>query len=384
MGAGGWRVVVVVLLGVAGCGHVVWSSTGGDLSEEAWRQSVRMRGGVLGGTIYIHTPKMRHIRTEGVGTVLVGVGKWGSGAWSRYWRTPWVGLTLVGTTFGNAEVLGYAVGLAPSIALSVVRRRGWFVEFFAMSGVAFLTRTYWESNLNTAIATKVNNVSGAGWIVGYRWLGLALLGVHYSNGRFRMPNLGINTVVGGVVLRWRWWEGWHVPVSDFQPGELPRRSLWVEGSVNWTAPDRIDPVHYVVYTWGGGVGWRLTSWIQMHSSLLVEYNQMVRKDGREVPSSVWRAVFVGVEGGPEFVFHRVGVTFFFGTYLYQPVKKLFWIYNRTRFRIYCGRGWRWGVFVQLKSHWAVADFVGGGLFFQRVWIAGRKASLTHHRERDGR
>ena len=94
-----------------------------------------------------------------------------------------------------------------------------------MSGVAFLTRTYWESNLNTAIATKVNNVSGAGWIVGYRWLGLSIVGVHYSNGRFRMPNLGINTVVGGLVVRWMWqWDRWRVPVSGFQPVGLPKRS----------------------------------------------------------------------------------------------------------------------------------------------------------------
>lgn len=118
--------------------------------------------------------------------------------WHHAYRLPVVGIAFNITDFGNPTNMGYAFGIVPYVKLHLIKQKHFEFNARLGSGLAFLTKSFdrFINNKNSAIAHPLNaDVSinfEPEWKTKYFDLGLGLAFTHYSNGKYKTPNMGFN------------------------------------------------------------------------------------------------------------------------------------------------------------------------------------------------
>ena len=123
---------------------------------------------------------------------------------SRFWHIlhgyPRIGMATMFKSFGRDSILGWAFGLYPQLDIPIKKGDKLNLYVRAGFGLAYLNKPWSrESNpQNTAIGSYINNITTAGVIAEYalspHWqLRAGAHLTHTSNGRTRIPNLGLNT-----------------------------------------------------------------------------------------------------------------------------------------------------------------------------------------------
>lgn len=119
--------------------------------------------------------------------------------WHRIYNRPIWGVRLYYSYLGNPNILGAAYGILPYAELPIIRKKYWEINFRGTAGLGYITNPFnLETNtINRTIGSHFNgniSVHSSLNIFLSKNLELNLVGglTHFSNGNFRMPNLGIN------------------------------------------------------------------------------------------------------------------------------------------------------------------------------------------------
>lgn len=171
-------------------------------SQNSWRAGTWVEADVFYGQLVRHSPKMEFdipYSARGVGLSIMKQSR-GQDYWSAAHGAPRFGVQVFWRNFGNDELLGRTIGFYPQGDFFLHRSKRWEMYCRAGFGLTFNNRPYnrLENPENNAIGSMANNATAVGLGVGIRltpqWL-LRLEGnaTHVSNGRFSLPNLGLNT-----------------------------------------------------------------------------------------------------------------------------------------------------------------------------------------------
>jgi hypothetical protein len=118
--------------------------------------------------------------------------------WHQLYRNPTVGLAAHLTDFGNRAQMGYAITIFPYVKFHLIKKELFYLNLRTGAGLAYLTKSFdrIENNKNSAIASHWNATLDLALEPEFHFqkfdLGLGLSFIHFSNGAWKMPNLGFN------------------------------------------------------------------------------------------------------------------------------------------------------------------------------------------------
>lgn len=131
----------------------------------------------------------------------------GSKDWHHYWGMPEIDYSLMAVAFGDNQVLGHAVALTTGIQYDIVNKNKFSWTLGGRSGIAYLTKVYnrIDNTDNNAISSHINNAtnlhSTLTWKLTNNWsMSQDLDLLHFSNGRTKSPNSGINVWAASVSI----------------------------------------------------------------------------------------------------------------------------------------------------------------------------------------
>lgn len=273
---------------------------------------------------------------------------------------------------GNPDALGQLWGLTGSLDRPLWRRPRGGLRVAFHTGLARLTRPYHRIHhpANTALAARWVNLTLVK-LYAYRKLGAvqAQAGVafwHYSSAKARVPNLGINLVMGYLALR---------PATELTPparveaSPLPRWQGGLRLGAGRTSRKVAGGPQYWVAaaTLWGSYRWRprlrvmLGSKVFFEESLVAFFRDQDFGLAQPARSAVGVIAFTGVE----LLIGRLGVRAWLGPYLRQPVLMPYRLYTELGLHYYLrhDRSARCQPFlgVGVHAHAGEADFGEWGL-----------------------
>ena len=134
----------------------------------------------------------------------------GKAMWAKQHKLPRAGLGFIYLNYGAPDTLGKAIGFYPQIDTWLLRTPRFTLYTRMTFGVAYLTKRYDRitNPRNTAIGSHINNYTTIGLSAEYQLTNhLALRAAahfaHSSNGKLRVPNLGLNTGFLNLGLNYR-------------------------------------------------------------------------------------------------------------------------------------------------------------------------------------
>lgn len=216
------------------------------------------------GTVVQHTNKIGNLIAERPFFVEINWFKQSSGyyKWHRINHYPDYGLCFNYETLGNTEKLGSSIALAPYLEFPFHKREKSILFKLKMAwGLAYLTKKFdIETNhKNVAIGTHFNTFIQFRFlwqikINNYFYVNPNLTFIHVSNGRFSVPNLGINTLYPalGLVYKMRMDKKYNV-AQDSSSDKLSKHEVLVFSAlgVNEVEP----PTGQKLWAWSNGVNY---------------------------------------------------------------------------------------------------------------------------------
>lgn len=288
--------------------------------------------------------------------------------WQQVYNYPSIGISALGMDLGNPNELGNAFGVFPFIELPLNKRKiNWRLKMGY--GLGYITKPFdVETNyknvvvgspinaliyLNMGFDTKLTN-----WLSSSAGLSL----IHFSNGSFARPNLGVNIASLNFGFKYRFGSTDNKLVTEI----LGREKLWKKQFMFGLGIKEIPPVKgpkYFVNSYSFNMIKQGKAKSSYGFGVDAFYNSSLRdliltKD-ENYQTTRWDYYRLGVVGIYSLDFGDISLLIEAGGYLFTPHKKQGYIYNRvtTRYNV----GDRLFLNLGLKTHFAVADFVEFGL-----------------------
>ena len=293
----------------------------------------------------------------------------GNKQWHQDWRYPEVGGRLDFSDFGEGQFLGRSIGLVPFIRWSNRSTKSflWYADIGG--GIAYLSHPYHilTNPDNTVIGTHWNNLtqlrSGIHWVLGtHHELSTSIVLSHFSNGKIKSPNLGINTA--SISLGYRYFLN-RLEAPPYSPNNNKESSWGLAYQIGLGIHDGGlgTPVHPVwihsisltrqtsrIHRIWSGITYAWDRYKYQILSLQLPYD-MQRISNQSSDISVWL--------GTEWIAGNVSIWLQSGYYLYHPFQKPSPIYfkfgthyypfqNEHLKGLFCG--------VNIKSHFGIADY----------------------------
>lgn len=296
----------------------------------------------------------------------------GTKLWHRENNLPELGLSLAVIDFSNPKQLGYCYSLAPFIELPlnklekpsrVIMRLSW--------GLSYLTKRFdIETNpKNIAIGSHVNA------FVQFRWLWHLNItqkmrlepGVtfsHASNGRFQVPNLGLNVLVFNLGLTYKIKnEPINKTPKDSSYSTWPsKHELLVWDAIGWNEHEPPGGPKYFANTFAVNYYYNLRNTHKWGAGFDFAYDTQnayhLENSGNTVNS--WLDVAqLGVKGCYAYNVGKVSFPVEMGYYAVSKPKEDGPIFHRIGVRYFCDNGLMFNF--SMKSHWAVASHFDYGI-----------------------
>ena len=273
---------------------------------------------------------------------------------------------------GNKEQLGRAWSVIPYVDFPLQRyHRSLFSLKFGW-GIGYVEKTFDDetnykniaigSHLNCALqlqphytfSVAKNITAGAGLNI-----------THFSNGSVATPNLGINLL--GLSLHAAYAPGFIKPSAKrtkirFTP--VTRYTVFASASVKQTYP--ADGNYYAAFTISGNRAKQISEKIAWGFGADLFYDDATAKKILEQDDEVlqhrYESMRAGVHGSCELIVNRFTLSMSMGGYLYSKIKNDGMLYHRFGLRYQTGSN----IFLcmNLKSHWAKADFIEWGIGYR--------------------
>lgn len=295
--------------------------------------------------------------------------KTGTEDWHHRLLYPQIGISAQYIHLGDQDILGRGLSLIPNITFNTGRSPYGGLTVRLGMGLAYLTRPFdiIDNPKNIAIGSHLNNATHI--YLAYRYqisqrsfmsLGAGL--THFSNGKFKSPNKGINIFAGQFTYQ-------HT-LRTFEKAEVPTTTInkphhYAIYKFSMGAHDRGPgtPVH-PVYLHNISYAYRISSdsylWLgltyafdraEYHNMLFIEYNgsDLRRLDAADLSLSLGYELRVG----------SVGLMAQTGYYLYDPAFNNGPYYFKLGFNYYLFNAFDHidtFLFTNIKSHLAIADY----------------------------
>jgi hypothetical protein len=306
--------------------------------------------------------------------------------WQTYWKHPSFGANLFFGDFGNPKILGFGLGMFPSLRLSLPSPKIFSCNLDIGSGIAWTNRRYdvLTNPQNNALSLQWNNITQFRLQVGIKtgmlspWkLGVAL--THLSNGHVKLPNKGINQV--GLALNY----SFPVRPSSESSGkmsdidavlandsitrsELKRK--WggeVLLGLGFTEYSFEGGPPYKTYFYSGAVSYRNNTFIHLLLGGEFEFNQSTFQfyylDFEDRKTSIRKASRSAVFTGMSFNFGQLSMRTIIGGYLHLPAESIisspFYLKVGLQYNLLSDQKKPIpSIGLYLKSHAAVAQYLG--------------------------
>ena len=293
--------------------------------------------------------------------------------WERNNRYLKWGVNCLFTTLGNQKILGNAMGLLPYMEYNNFVGKNLSAHFGLGIGAAYVPGSFSipDNHTNIAVSSKINGAVAFRFIsklkiTDYIHWNTGFGFTHFSNGSFKLPNLGVNTfsIVNGFTIgHWQ---------KKLPSKKTIRDSLKVENHKKWkpfvfinTGFKEVYPVlgkKYVVLTASYGYyKWMLPramagGQIDLFHDTAIRHHFRADDNPDNDNNTILQA---GVSVFLEYRLNRFSFPIQLGTYLYDEFKANGAVYTKL--------GTRFGITKNLvmsfilKSHYAKADYFEGGI-----------------------
>lgn len=282
--------------------------------------------------------------------------------WQRDYQGPSYGFAMLWSGMADPQRIGGAGRLLPYLHLPMKRgeraslgmRLGW--------GLGYVEKPY-DRTTNTkqiAIGTTINTAIQIMLEGRYRVRStLFTAGIsidHWSNGSYKLPNLGLNllSINTGVAFALGEVQPYALPKDTVRFVPSPRRECTVVGAFGINETGRPLSGQHSVGSLIGQVQWRLSRKSSVAAGLDV-FNKGSLVSLRPELADRSRAGLtqLGMHGGYALAFGRGEFMVQMGAYLYTPAPDEAGVYHRMGMRYRVGR--RMIAHLALKSHFGVAD-----------------------------
>jgi Lipid A 3-O-deacylase (PagL) len=283
----------------------------------------------------------------------------GNRQWHRAYRMPSYGLGVLYTGMANPERIGAGVRVLPYLFLPIAShndarfgiRLGWGVGYIAepFDRAENSKQIAIGSRLNTAIQIMPEYRIAIGRTNLHAGVGID----HWSNGSFKLPNLGLNYVSANLAVS-RSFGTPEFQCGTWAPDTVRSREWSIVASAFASETARPLTGQYTVFSISGQRQWQITPKSHVMAgadvfnkgTLATVHPEMKEKDRLEYTQ-------LGVHGGYALGFGKGEIFMHMGAYVYTPVPDEAAVFHRIGMRYRTGKHLLWNI--ALKSHYAVAD-----------------------------
>jgi Lipid A 3-O-deacylase (PagL) len=282
-----------------------------------------------------------------------------SAAWVQAQRTPQWGIGLFGGQGGSSHI-GKLGGLYPFLRLPLYTIHHYHADLRAGFGLGWAEKTFGRNNLeNTLVSTHFNALSTFVWmhelsLDSRHYLDASIGLYHYSNGKLRLPNLGIDMPVASLGYRYLFQQG-KIQHTNFDSinREVAFRIFLSAGLKQYPGPKGND-YGIAIISFEAGKQFSFSS--LGGAGVLVSRDPTLGRDSLMRKSAYMNNMQLGVYGLYEYVVGKLSIPVQLGCYLYNANTPLFeCIGLRYHFPA------RWYAQLLLKAHLYKADIVQLGL-----------------------
>lgn len=284
--------------------------------------------------------------------------------WHLENNKPDFGVCLTYMDFGNPKTLGSSISISPFIEIPLRSKQKWTVPIVRVSwGLAYVTKKFdiKENHKNIAIGSHWNA------FVQYRFqwninlnekfrfepgFGIS----HVSNGRFQVPNLGLNLVTVNLGLTYKINDlTCEKPTIDSSTKVPSRHELLVWGGfgINDNYPPGNSKMNAYTVSFNYSYNMRNTSKFGVGADVYYEESYLREMDQYFIPySTALDQVRIGAKFCYSYNFGRMSLPIEMGYYVHSKKNEDGPVFHRFGVR-YTGKK---GLMLQfaLKSHWAIA------------------------------
>lgn len=285
--------------------------------------------------------------------------------WHQACRYPIIGATLFGGSVGNNNVLGTFWGAYSFIEFPFVKNNRFEVMGKLGSGLGYGTKYYdpITNPKNVAMSTHFNAMICLGLKTNYIFnrnkISLGLDMTHFSNGAYKVPNLGVNLPFLSL--------GYARTIRKAATDSLVLPSLvpfkkWLIGTTLIASLKETFPTgghKYPVYGISTSLRWFSRPKVGFETSFDVISKQAIINYKKDIEKTQWDILQMGIYIGYLLPLDRFHFAVGMGAYVKDKYQPEDFMYHRVGMRYYFDNGIN--VQLVLKSHWARADYVEWGV-----------------------
>lgn len=318
----------------------------------------------------------------------------GKATWHIWANYPRLGMAISAQEFGDAQQLGWAIGITPYISTDFWRSENDKVRIFGRLslGFGYLSKHYdiATNPLNNFVGSHIGNCSifklGADIALHENWRFRPSISLtHYSNASSQLPNYGINVYALQLGLLYT---PKIMPLTTLpkrpnynskkgEVAEKPAHRKHYIFSINTGLGLRESMTNrgpkYPVYYANMEVGKFISNLMRLRIGLDYDYlgsvsaflNNMPNYDAKEAN---WQAMRFSLVGGVEFIWNRISISTQLGFYLTQHEMQQRFFYMRALVRIYpfnsplnSQRQLNPYLIIGLKTHLITAEYATFGI-----------------------
>ncbi|MBN2348209.1 MAG: acyloxyacyl hydrolase [Bacteroidales bacterium] len=325
------------------------------------------------GYVTPHVNEIRYYITEPVHgfDVLLSKSTTGKNYWEQYYNRPDYGVGFHRINMGNPHILGNSAAIFGFFQAPYFRKSNFSLSYSISFGLAHTSKTFDIENnpLNMAISSHINVFIRFGLHLKYMLndhfeINGGLDMQHFSNGKLKTPNLGINMVTASVGLGYTF-NKTEISTEVLPAPEIKRNNfalIYAAGAKTY------DDLHNDYY-FASSLTFHYSRPIKMKYSLGtgadIFYNRSLlvaipAEKNREVTTAdLFRA---GIHVGGSLRYNNLSMIAQIGYYLYKKYYYVTPFYNRVGLRYNLGEHMLLNL--TLKSHMTIADFVEWGVGYR--------------------
>ena len=328
-------------------------------------------GGAYIGFVWPHDPALDNLYQgafPGLHIALSGQTR-GNRPWHHAYNFPEIGVTLLFSHLGYPEVLGHGFGLMPHITLPLTRGHGLQLQLRYGVGIGYVTNHYQEPHNmdNQAVSTPFNIAMNTSLQVSIPLSGAFTLRpglsiTHFSNGKTRVPNKGLNLPSAKLELVHHFLPDPVLPPRESEPEDYKPYSMAVYLAAGYSELYPPGGSKYAEFTLSTTLRRRISQKVAMGlgSDLFWGFSdrELLRRQGEEdIPLA--RLIKPGIHLSYEQVFSNTSFIIQKGIYLHTTNPEDGITYNRAGFRHHLDD--RWLVNITIKTHLFRADYLEWGV-----------------------
>jgi len=293
--------------------------------------------------------------------------------WDSIFHFPRIGIGYHYLDFGNKEMLGTANSLFAFCNMPFIHTSNdrFFLSWQIGLGIAYLNKVFdmntnyddlaisahWNAHINLGINSTFK-------ITDRIELTLGIRGMHYSNGKLKSPNYGLNVMTANVGLSYRF-TGKQKKINPTVPAPLKKYNTEIIYSAGMTTISAYEKGNFFISSLCADLIKPVTNKHSFGAGFDVFYNHSLPEElmigGANHVTSIDN-FYSGIHLMYEITYYRIIMTIQIGSYLYSRYYGLFTPYDRVglKYKItphLIGN-------LTLKTHWAVAEYIEWGIGYK--------------------